>query len=155
MSKSYYPNATLIYHFWLANGFSPEQATGLLAQGDAESSLDPTAIGDHDQAFGLDQWHVGRCEVIRKGCGVDLDKKVAGKVVLPSLEDQLKAALWELHHPEHYALAKILATKTAFDAGHDACRYWERPKSPLQWDKRGQTAQKWFDYFNKPKTTTV
>ncbi len=68
----YYPNATVIYEFWRAAGLTPAQAAGLLAQADAESSLDPKAVGDRDQAFGIDQWHAARVDAIRNGCGVDL-----------------------------------------------------------------------------------
>jgi hypothetical protein len=139
---SYNQRATKIYKFWLANGFTPAQASGLLAQADAESSLDPKAIGDHGQALGLDQWHTSRVDAIRKGCGVDLSK-------LPPLEDQLKAALWELQHTEKPALARIKATTTAYDAGYDAARFWERPASTAQYAKRGSAAEKWAVQFGK------
>jgi hypothetical protein len=131
-----------IYKFWIANGFTPAQACGLLAQADAESALDPKAVGDHGQAFGLDQWHQARIDAIRNGCGVDLR-------ALPTLEDQLNAALWELQHTEKMAAAKIRAATTAFDAGHDAARFWERPASTAQYAKRGSASEKWAVYFGK------
>lgn len=140
--KTYYASAATIYSFWLANGFTPAQAAGLLAQADAESSLNPNAIGDHDTAFGLNQWHGSRAVAIRKGCGVDLCAKP-----MPPLGDQLKAALWELQHTEKAALARILAAHTAADAGAAACRYWERPGSSAQWAKRGVKAEEWAIYF--------
>jgi len=140
--QTYNDTAATIYKFWLANGFSSAQACGLLAQADAESALDPKAVGDHGQAFGIDQWHASRVDAIRNGCGVDLSK-------LPQLEDQLKAALWELTHTEKTAGAKIKAAATAFDAGHDAARFWERPASTAQYAKRGSTAEKWAVYFAK------
>lgn len=140
--KTYYANAATIYKFWLDAGFTPAVAAGLLAQADAESSLNPLAVGDHDSAFGIDQWHPARVQAILTGCGVDLTKK-------PPLADQLKAALWELQHPEKGALAKIVAAKTAYDAGHDACRYWERPASTAQYAKRGDKAEAWAVYFSK------
>jgi hypothetical protein len=140
--SSYNECAATIYKFWLANGFSPAQACGLLAQADAESSLKPGAVGDHGEAFGLHQWHRSRAAIIDAGCGIDLTK-------LPPLEDQLRAALWELTHTEKAAVAKIKAAKTAFDAGHDACRFWERPASTAQYAKRGSTAEKWAVYFAK------
>ncbi|MGO8738058.1 phage tail tip lysozyme [Rhodoblastus sp.] len=142
MTDAYYAAAVQIYSFWLDNGFAPAQAAGLLAQADAESSLDPKAIGDHDKAFGLHQWHSDRAAIIKRGCGIDLTK-------LPPLADQLKAALWELEHPEHGALAKIKAAKTAYDAGYAAARFWERPGSTLQYAKRGDKAEVWATYFAK------
>ena len=138
----YYTAAATIYKFWLANGFTPVQAAGLLAQADAESSLNSAAVGDHDEAFGLHQWHFDRIALIKRGCGIDLK-------TLPPLADQLKAALWELEHPEHGAMARIQAAKSAYDAGYAAARYWERPNSTLQYQKRGDKAEAWATYFSK------
>jgi hypothetical protein len=142
MTATYYPNAETIYHFWLAAGFTPAQAAGLLAQADAESSLKEKAVGDHGEAFGLDQWHTARIDAIRNGSGIDLKK-------LPILADQLKAALWELQHTEKAALSKIKAARTAYDAGYAACRFWERPGSTVQYAKRGDRAEWWAGYFSK------
>ncbi len=145
--KAYYASAATIYKFWLANGFAPAQACGLLAQADSESSLNPSAIGDHDKAFGLHQWHVERLGAIKRGCGIDLK-------TLPPLADQLKAALWELEHTEHGALMRIKMAKTAYEAGYDACRYWERPGSTNQYQKRGDKAEAWAVYFSKHPVTS-
>ena len=143
---AYYATAETIYKFWLDMGFTPAVAAGLLAQADAESSLNPNAVGDHDQAFGLFQWHTYRATAIKGGCGVDVTK-------LPPLADQLKAALWELHHPEQGALNHIKAAKTAYDAGYAAARFWERPSSTLQYAKRGDKAEVWAIYFAKHPVT--
>ena len=140
--KAYYANAAQIYSFFLANGFTPAQACGILAQADAESSLDPTAVGDKDTAFGMFQWHGARATVIKKGCGVDVAK-------LPPMTDQLTAALWELNHSEHSASIQIKLATTAYDAGYAAARFWERPGSPLQYAKRGDKAEAWATYFSQ------
>jgi hypothetical protein len=138
--EAYRATAETILKFWMNAGLTLEQACGLLAQADAESSLNPKAVGDHDQAFGIHQWHAARIDAIRNGCGVDLHR-------LPSLDDQLKAALWELTHTEKRAWAAIRDTHTAYDAGYAGCRYWERPASPQQYAKRGQKAEVWKTYF--------
>ncbi len=147
-STAYNAAAATIYQFWLGaklphgQKFAPCHAAGLLAQADAESSLNPQAVGDHDKAFGLFQWHGARAAAIRSGCGIDL-------TTLPPLADQLEAALWELTVPEHHALQMILATTTAYDAGYAAARFWERPGSTLQYAKRGDKAEAWAVYFAK------
>ena len=134
-----------IYGFWTGVGLTSEQACGLLAQADAESSLNYKAIGDHGEAFGLHQLHLNRIELIRdgnkqyKGCGIDISK-------LPPVADQLKAVWHELNNSEHGSLAKIKATKTASDSGAVACKYYERPASSAEPIKRGVTAQGWYDY---------
>ncbi|WP_158254797.1 phage tail tip lysozyme [Rhodoblastus sphagnicola] len=140
--KAYYASAAMILKFWIAVGLTLEQACGMLAQADAESSLDPKAVGDHGQAFGLNQWHESRVDAIRNGCGVDLR-------ALPPLEDQLKAAHWELTHTEKRAWTAIKQAKTAYDAGYAACRFWERPGAPGQYAKRGQKAESWKTHFLK------
>lgn len=136
----YYANAQTIFDFWTSNGFTPEQSCGLLAQADAESSLNPSAVGDHGQAFGLFQLHPGRCDLIKQGTGFDISK-------LPDVVTQLHGILFELHHTEHHALAKIQETTTAYDAGYAACKFYERPGAPGQAEKRGANAQKWFSHF--------
>jgi hypothetical protein len=146
MKTAYYPNARTIYKFWLAAGFTLAQAAGLLAQADAESSLDIKAVGDHGEAFGLNQWHGARVDAIRNGCGVDLE-------ALPPLADQLNAALWELQHTEKHALSAIKAARTAYDAGYAGCRFWERPGSTAQYAKRGDRAEWWATYFSKHPVT--
>ncbi len=145
-TTAYYAAAATIYSFWLSAGFSPAQAAGLLAQADAESSLNPQAVGDHDKAFGLFQWHGVRAAAIKRGFGIDVK-------TLPPIEDQLKAALWELNHTEHGALMRIRMARTAYEAGHDACRYWERPGSTEQYAKRGDKAESWAVYFTKHPVT--
>jgi len=138
--EAYDAKAAKIYQFWLGAGLSPAQACGLLAQADAESSLNETAVGDHVQAFGLDQWHVSRIDAIRNSCGINLRK-------LPPLAAQLQAALWELQHTERHAFLQIKVAQTAYDAGYAACRFWERPARTAQYAKRGALAEKWAAYF--------
>lgn len=137
---AYHAKAAEIYRFWLQAGFTPAQACGLLAQADAESSLDEKVVGDHDQAFGLMQWHEARLDAIRNGCGVDLRGS-------PHLGEQLKAALWELQHTERHALVQIKAARTAYGAGYAACRFWERPARVEHYARRGALAEKWAAYF--------
>ena len=139
-------NAKTVYGFWRGVGLSHAVACGFVANADAESSIDPTLIGDNGKAFGLHQWHMDRVALIRdggqgyKGCGID----VATQTDLPS---QLRAALWELTHSEHHALGLIKATTTAYDAGATICRAFERSGLSAQPDKRGKAAQTWDTYF--------
>ena len=127
-------NRATIYQFWLKATGKPSAAAGLTAQAQGESSFNPAAIGDHDTAFGLQQWHGARAAAIKAGTGIDLTK-------LPPLADQLKAALWELKGPEARAWRAIPAAATPYDAGYAACRFWERPASALDYAKRGHFAE--------------
>ena len=127
--------------FWLSVGQTREFAAGLCAQEYAESTSNSHALGDHGQAFGLFQFHPNRCEAIRKGCGVDMQK-------FPPHLDQLKGAWWEFQHDEKHAYAHIAAAKTAYDAGHAAAQYWERPAKATDWDRRGGIAQMFLAAFD-------
>lgn len=146
-NTTYYANAKTIYDFWIDVGLTPEQSCGMLAQADAESSLDPKAFGDKGHAYGLHQIHMDRIVLIRDGnsvydgCGIDIS-------TFPPLEDQLNGVWWELQNSKHKALAFIQSAKTATEAGSLACQYYEVPGAPGQLEKRGVLAQKWFDYFN-------
>jgi hypothetical protein len=144
----YFANARAIYDWWRARGMSHVFACAMLAQADAESSLDPSAIGDHDEAFGLHQLHMDRIKLIRDG-----DKQWPGRGIdiskLPAIPPQLDAVFWELRHSEQHALTEILAATTAVDAGAAASRFYERPGANGQAEKRGQLAQKWDAYFQQ------
>ena len=53
-------NARTIYAFWRGVELSHAVACGFVANADAESSLDPTLVGDNGKAVGLHQWHGDR-----------------------------------------------------------------------------------------------
>jgi hypothetical protein len=142
----YYANAREIHAYWLSVKQTPIFAAAMLAQADAESSLDPNAVGDHDHAFGLHQLHTNRIILICDGneqwpgCGIDVSK-------LPPLVNQLEAVWWELLHSESHALKMIQAAKTSYDAGFAASAWYERPGAPGQNVKRGNRAAFWSSYF--------
>lgn len=149
LTSAYYDNANAIYDFWIANGLTPAQACGMVANADAECSLNPTLVGDKGKAFGLHQWHMDRVAMIRdggqgyKGCGVDVSKQT-------DLSSQLKAALWELTHSEHHAFALIKATTTPETAGCMVCIAYERSGLADQPAKRAAKAASWSTYFSSP-----
>ncbi len=144
----YYSNAREIHSFWLDRGQTPIFASAMLAQADAESTLDPKAVGDHLEAFGLHQLHMDRIKLIRDGnetwagCGIDVS-------LLPPVAEQLAAVWWELNHSEMHALKMIREARTAYDAGFAACAFYERPASSSQRAKRGNRAMFWASYFQQ------
>ena len=144
--EQYYINADIIFRFFLDVRFSAAQAAGMVAQADAEASLDPTAVGDAGKAFGLFQLHADRAALVCNGnkqypgCGVNVQ-------TLPSVSAQLEAIWHELRHSEKHALSEILATQTAYDAGFAACLYYERSGIKTQAAKRGAKAETWLKYF--------
>ena len=138
-NAAYYANAATIFKFFRGKGLTLEQACGVLAQADAESSLRPSVVVDHGEAHGLFQLHEDRRRRSRRGCGID--------VATANVEQQCAAVWWELQHSEHLAYRGLLAALTADEAGQAMCRLYERPASALQLAKRGQCAEKWVVYF--------
>ena len=74
--------------FWMSQGYTKEQAAGIIANMRQESGGNAGAVGDFGQARGLFQWHPDRRANILKNTGID--------VTSASYQDQLKAAAWEM-----------------------------------------------------------
>jgi hypothetical protein len=145
---SHNPLAETSFLFWLSKGLPRHQACGLVAQEQAESGYNPKAVGDNHHAFGLFQEHSDRCDAIKRHTGIDI-------LQLPPHEDQLKAAWWELNNTERHALDMIRKSGSAYEAGSNAARYWERPASHNDWDKRGKIAEALLADFNARKVGFV
>lgn len=142
---SFFSLAARIFNQWKALGVINPFALGMLAQAEAECSLNIRAIGDKGTAYGLHQWHADRCQAMLAGCGVDPRKD-------PPVEAQVNAAWWELTHVETAALAKIRAAETAKDAGMAAATYYERAGASMAAEHRGAMAERWADLFqNNPQ----
>src|SRR5271157_4636720 len=94
---AFFANATAYVTALKAHLDSNAFALGMLANAEAESSLDPAAEGDHvgsgagrvATAFGLHQWHADRIAAIKAGSGIDI-------VTFPPVEIQAEAVWWEL-----------------------------------------------------------
>lgn len=75
--------------YWMAQGYTREQAAGLVANEKAESNGNPNAPhGDGGLASGIFQWHPDRVQNMLKATGIDVRRA--------SHLDQLKAANQEL-----------------------------------------------------------
>ena len=142
---TFFGNAGAIVAAWRARGVPEAFALGMLANAEAESSLDPNARGDHvngePTAFGLHQWHKGRVEDIRQGCGIDIEAS--------SLSQQVDAAWWELQHYPYLGLREIQAQKTAYMAAYVACILFEHAGAANAADRRGMMAERWSAYFGE------
>ena len=103
-------------------GYSTNFAAAMAAQAGSESGFGMnwtnTKNGTH---AGLFQWSKARRDAILQGTGIDVWKDRA-------TDDQIKAAVWELHNPEKNAAAKINAAAKLGPqyAGVAADNYYER-----------------------------
>ena len=127
-------NAKTALDFFIQQGWTPEQAAGLVANLQAESgqNLDPNIFGDGGAGYGIAQWHGSRQRDFQRIMG----KPLKGS----SLEDQLKFVQWELTHSEKRAGARLKDAKTAAEAAAIVDQYYER-SSGIHRDKRIKLAQ--------------
>ncbi|MEN6629817.1 MAG: phage tail tip lysozyme [Sulfuricella sp.] len=115
-------------------GWSHEQAAGILANLNAESGMNPGAVGDNGKAYGIAQWHPDRQAAFAKWSGKDIRKS--------TLEEQLAFMNYELTQgAEQKAGALLRATKNAQAAGEVMSRHYERPlAADAEASKRGAAA---------------
>lgn len=120
--------------FFEGFGWSRAQAAGIVANLQAESQMDPKAIGDNGKAVGIAQWHPDRQAEFKRVFGKDLKDA--------SVEEQMKFVHYELMHgAEKKAGALLKATQNADQAGQVVSRYYERPaNAEYEASRRGAAA---------------
>lgn len=119
-------------------GWSREVGYGVASNAYQESSFDVDAVGDGGKAYGLFQWHGPRQELFKIHIGKDIRESTA--------LEQMRFLDWELKNTEQAAAVALKMAKTAYDAGAQFSRLYERPKNvSVEAYNRGSRAQKWFD----------
>jgi len=120
--------------FFQSMGWSKEQAAGIVANLQAESGMNPRAVGDNGKAVGIAQWHPDRQANFRRWAGKDLKDA--------SVEEQMRFVHYELTQgSEQKAGALLRATQNARQAGEVVSRYYERPlASDAEASRRGSSA---------------
>lgn len=117
------------YAFWRSKGLTHEQASGVVANEQAESAHNPRARGDGGLAHGLYQHHPDRRAAILAGTGIDMSTADA--------QQQREATFWELSKgQERKAWEALKRAESAGEAASVFSTLFERPR-----DKAGE-AQK-------------
>lgn len=131
-----------IMTYLVSQGFTPEQAAGILGNLEHESGLRTTALGDKGTSYGLAQWHAGRWENL---------KRFAAQQGKPEsdLETQLKFLIHELNTSESAALEAVRAARTPEDAAYAFARKFERPAAYVNLEPRAQAARRYLDWYQK------
>ena len=113
-------NAKTAMDYFTQQGWSKEQAAGLVANLQAESgqNLNISAVGDAGKAYGIAQWHGDRQKHFQKAMG----RPIKGS----SLEDQLKFVQWELTNTEKRAGTRLKAAESAAEAAAIIDQFYER-----------------------------
>lgn len=88
-------------HYLMDRGrWTQEQAAGILANLQAESGMNPAAVGDHGHAYGLAQWHEDRQADFAKWAGHDIHQSTAA--------EQLDFIDYELFQGKHRAAGMLM-----------------------------------------------
>ena len=111
-------NPKIAMEFFLDQGWTPEQAAGLVANLQAESydRIDPAA--DHAGAYGIAQWRGSRKRDFEQEMGMPLRGS--------SLMDQLKFVQHELNNKESKAGDLLKKATTAAEAAAIVDQFYER-----------------------------
>ena len=111
------------YAYFRKMGWSHEQASGIVANLQAESGLRSDAVGDNGKAYGVAQWHPDRQAAFKKWSGKDIRQA--------STDEQLAFVQYELtggqDQQARQAGALLRASKNAQQSGEIMSRYYERP----------------------------
>ena len=120
--------------YFIAQGWTREQAAGIVANLQAESNLQPAAVGDAGRATGIAQWHPDRQAAFQ----TQMNRPVQGS----SLEEQLQFVQHELTNGnERAAGSRLRNATTAQQAGDVVSRHYERPADrEVEAQRRGQRA---------------
>lgn len=121
--------------FFMARGWTREQAIGLAANLKAESNFNPGAVGDSGKAYGIAQWHPDRQAAFKARYGKDIKGS--------TLDEQMEFVHWELTQgSEKGAGARLRQAQSAGEAAATVSRYYERPAAAdAEAAKRAQIAQ--------------
>jgi LysM repeat protein len=111
-------NPKIAMEFFLDQGWTPEQAAGLVANLQAESydHIDPAA--ENSGAYGIAQWRGSRKR--------DFEREMGQPIKGSSLDDQLKFVQWELNNTEKRAGRLLKKATTAAEAAEIVDEFYER-----------------------------
>jgi hypothetical protein len=113
-------NTTTAIEYFQSRGWSRSQAIGIVANLQRESQVDPTAVGDNGQAYGIAQWHKDRQDAFQKWAGNWIGNS--------TLEQQLGFVDYELRNGNERAAGSALAgASTPEQAADIVSRLYERP----------------------------
>jgi hypothetical protein len=115
--------------YFVGLGWTEAQAAGIVANLIAESNLNPTAVGDGGQAYGIAQWHPDRQAKFSASFGKDIHGS--------SIDEQLAFVNHELNNSEKAAGDALRACTTASEAGACVSELYERPA-----DKQGEATRR-------------
>jgi hypothetical protein len=115
-------NLKIAFDYFVSQGFTPEQAAGLVGNFMQESGsrLNTGVVGDGGTSYGIAQWHKERWAALRSfAAGQGLDPG--------SIDAQVRFVVHELNGSESRAGQKLREATTAAEAALAVSKYYERP----------------------------
>ena len=108
--------------YFVGQGYTPEQAAGIVGNLQAESGmmLDPAALGDSGTAYGIAQWRGSRQE--------DFKTKFKKPIQESTFDEQLEFIAYELKNKERKADEALRKARTPEKAAEVFAREYERPQ---------------------------
>ena len=142
--------AEIAYKYYINEGWTPEQASGIVGSLVTESGnfsedvISGKRLGDGGKAFGIAQWHPNRQAKAKELYG---DK-------WKDFNKQLAFVNWELNNTESKAGKKLRSAKTVWEAGATFANEYERPKLKFVADnKRQKNVTDIYSKYSKSKLT--
>jgi murein DD-endopeptidase MepM/ murein hydrolase activator NlpD len=133
--------------YFIGQGWTREQAAGIVANLQAESNFKADAVGDGGRAYGIAQWHPDRQANFQKFAGHSIRSS--------TYEEQLKFVQWELTHTESAAGNQLRSADTAREAGAAVSKYYERPADREgEASRRGERAEQILRSYRPDAPTT-
>ena len=120
--------------YFVSQGWSKDQAAGIVANLNTESGLKGNVVGDSGRAYGIAQWHPDRQAEFAKFAGKDIRQS--------SVQEQMAFVNYELTRgAERKAGALLRASNSAAQAGQIMSRQYERPlRADAEAARRGAAA---------------
>ncbi len=112
-----------VVDYFVAQGWTRDQAVGIAANLKRESNLQPLRANAQGlNFFGLAQWDAGRQAAFARWAGHSIKDS--------TMEEQLAFVQYELTHGEQGAAARVRQATSASDAARAFSRYYERTDHP-------------------------
>lgn len=130
-SNSFQQKRKEAIEYFMSQGWTREQAIGIAANLEKESSWDHQAVGDNGKAYGSAQWHPPRQAGFKQKFGKDIRQS--------TFKEQLAYVDYELKNGYYKKRAgdKLKAAKSAEEAAEIVSSYYEEPA-----DKRGEAIKR-------------
>lgn len=110
-----------VRYFESKSGYTREAAVGLVANLQAQSNLDPRAVGADGVSAGIGLWNPRRQADFKRVYGMEIRES--------TVEQQLDFAAWELKNTRHRAGVHLAAATTPAQAGVAVYRHFGLSKS--------------------------